>query len=563
MKNTILLFVVLLFASSCELINSEVDSTYNSDEITTIIYCTPDLKDLAAQWVDEFCSINPDIEIRLVIVSESSLDWAFFKSSNLCFVTGKYAAMLKDESVWEMVVGRDIVVPLINSKNPFLNEIYQQGISSEDIAQIFEKPESHKWGTLIKSEINSPVNYYMTNDESINLIIADFLKVNQNTIDGIKVESGEEMISSIQKDPLAIGFCKLMDAIDLRNQSMLENVILLPIDRNGNGKIDPMEKIYDDLNVFSRGVWIGKYPRALINNIYSVSQIKPTNETDLAFLKWVLTDGQEFVIPTEYSDLLFSERQSKIGTLYDNEIIEATAPNSEHAIPKWIIITMVSFVLSVVILKAAIQYRKHKKASVGAASAFSRLIFDEDSVLIPRGLYYDKTHTWAFMEKDGMVKIGLDDFLQHITGPLTRVKMKNSGDKIKKGQEVLSIIQNGKQLNIYAPISGTIKAQNSLLNTDSSIINSSPYTDGWVYLIEPTNWIREIQFLIMEKKYKEWLKSEFTRLKDFIAACVKPDNVKYSHMVLQDGGELRDGILAELRPEDWEDFQTNFIDPSN
>ena len=33
-------------------------------------------------------------------------------------------------------------------------------------------------------------------------------------------------------------------------------------------------------------------------------------------------------------------------------------------------------------------------------------------------------------------------------------------------------------------------------------------------------------------------------------------------MVLQDGGELRTGILAEFGPEVWEEFQTNFIDVS-
>ena len=46
---------------------------------------------------------------------------------------------------------------------------------------------------------------------------------------------------------------------------------LLPIDRNGNGLIDYNEKIYDDINDFSRGVWIGKYPKSLFSNIYSVA----------------------------------------------------------------------------------------------------------------------------------------------------------------------------------------------------------------------------------------------------------------------------------------------------
>ena len=53
---------------------------------------------------------------------------------------------------------------------------------------------------------------------------------------------------------------------------MVENIRLLPIDRNGNGLIDYNEKIYDDVNDFSRGVWIGKYPKALFSNIYTVAK---------------------------------------------------------------------------------------------------------------------------------------------------------------------------------------------------------------------------------------------------------------------------------------------------
>ena len=82
-------------------------------------------------------------------------------------------------------------------------------------------------------------------------------------------------------------------------------------------------------------------------------------------------------------------------------------------------------------------------------------------------------------------------------------------------------------------------------------------------MIEPTNWIREIQFLIMEKKYKEWLRSEFSRLKDFLAVSAKPKTVEFAPSVLQDGGEIKDGVLADFGPEVWEDFQTNFIDTSN
>jgi hypothetical protein len=129
--------------------------------------------------------------------------------------------------------------------------------------------------------------------------------------------------------------------------------------------------------------------------------------------------------------------------------------------------------------------------------------------------------------------------------------MKNEGESIKKGEQILSIIQNGKQLNLYAPVSGIIKEQNKALDKNTSIINSSPYTDGWIYKIEPTNWFRENQLLFMADKHKQHIKKEFSRLKDFLAVSLNSD-----------GGELRDGTLSNLGPEVWEDFQTNFIEPS-
>jgi glycine cleavage system H lipoate-binding protein len=187
---------------------------------------------------------------------------------------------------------------------------------------------------------------------------------------------------------------------------------------------------------------------------------------------------------------------------------------------------------------------------------------DENSILAPKGIYYDKSHTWTFLEKEGMVKFGIDDFIQHITGNITCVKMKEVGEKVKKGEKIVSIAKDGKRLNIYSPISGIIKEKNSLLILNSSLINTSTYTDGWVYTIEPKNWEREIQFLFMSDKYKEWIKQEFVRLKDFLTDTVQFNTNAYKHIILQDGGELKDNVLSDLEPRIWEDFQTNFIDNS-
>ena len=68
--------------------------------------------------------------------------------------------------------------------------------------------------------------------------------------------------------------------------------------------------------------------------------------------------------------------------------------------------------------------------------------------------------------------------------------------------------------------------------------------------------------MLMGEGYADWLRDEFTRLKEFITASIRKDNLVYAHVILQDGGELTDNVLADLGPEVWEDFQTRFIDTS-
>jgi glycine cleavage system H lipoate-binding protein/ABC-type phosphate transport system substrate-binding protein len=562
MKKIIILLISLLLINYSFVfgIESLLGSTPATGD-SIIVLSTPDLKNLTNKWASEFNGLYPEVKIKVMNFSDTKIVDNLIKGGNIAFVSNKYYSGFNSQSLWRVVVGRDVIVPVMNSKNPFVDEIYQHGISPEAFIRFFKNPNSKKWGTLLNNSQDKPVNYYWINDESIKTGLTDFLNVNQTMIGGIEVENGEKMISAIQTDPAAIGFCKMINVLDFKNQKIVENIKVLPIDRNGNGIIDYNEKIYDDLNVFTRGVWIGKYPKPLFSNIYSISTNQPTSEKEISFLKWILTDGQQFLYNNGYSDLLITERQTSVDKLYTTRIYPSVGKDDSN-LTKTGLLILAALIVTGLILDVIIRYIRRKKASVQYTISASQNFINENSLIVPKGLYFDKTHTWAFMEQDGVAKIGIDDFLQHITGPITKIKLKNNGDFVKKGEKIMSIIQNGKQLNLYSPISGSIKEHNKALETNSSEINSSPYNKGWIYMIEPTNWHRENQLLFMADKQKQFLKNEFSRLKDFLAVTFKTDTEKYANVILQDGGELRDGILSNLGPEVWEDFQTNFIDPS-
>jgi len=562
MKRTIILLISLFLVNYCNISGLASVTESNPSATDSIkVLTTADLYNLSAKWAEEYNLLYPASKIKVISVSDSKITDNLISEGNIGFVSDGYSIGLKSESLLKVVIGRDIIVPIINSNNPYLKEIYEKGISPETLVKFFNNPDSKLWGNLLKNKQNSPVRYYWINDESLIKGLSEFLKIDKKKINGIEVENGKEMISAIQNDPYAIGFCKMVNILDFKTQSIVENIKLLPLDRNENGIIDYNEKIYDDFNVFSRGVWIGKYPKALFSSIYSVSSDQPRNETEMAFLKWVVTDGQQFLYSNGYSDLMVTERQTTADK-FSNAKIYAGARTGDRSLLKTLLFIVAILIFTGLIVDALVRYLARKKTKVKISVSVSHSVLDENSLSVPEGLYFDKTHTWAFMEQNGIVKVGIDDFLQHITGTITRIRMKDQGEKVKKGEQILSVIQNGKQLNLYAPISGTIKEQNKILDTNSSLINSSPYNEGWIYKIEPTNWLRENQLLFMADKQKRFIKREFSRLKDFLAITLKEDTDNYTQIILQDGGELKDNMLSDLGPEVWEDFQSKFIDPS-
>ena len=227
-----------------------------------------------------------------------------------------------------------------------------------------------------------------------------------------------------------------------------------------------------------------------------------------------------------------------------------------------VVFIFIAFIVLSITIDALVRYGRSRRSKAPVFSSLVKNAFNEASVAAPKGLFYNKTHTWAFMEKSGRVKMGIDDFLMHITGPLTRVIMKKAGEQIRKGEPALTIIQKGKQLVINAPVSGTVKLQNTKLLDDIALLNNSPVQEGWIYEIEPLQWEKESQFLIMADKYKEWLKNEFSRLRDFLAYNRQTSNAEFVPVMLQDGGELQDELLSDFGPEVWEEFQIKFINSS-
>lgn len=181
---------------------------------------------------------------------------------------------------------------------------------------------------------------------------------------------------------------------------------------------------------------------------------------------------------------------------------------------------------------------------------------------IPRGLFYSKNHTWAYLEKSGNAKIGIDDFLVHLVGGFELNLVRIEGEMVHKGEVLAEINQEGKRLKLLAPVSGMIISSNLEVSEDAEIVKTDPYNEGWLYSIQPTNWKAETSGFYFAEDAVKWIGNELQRFKDFLNITLSK-NSETPMLVFQEGGELQMNPLEGLDPEVWNDFQNEFLDKTD
>ncbi len=104
---------------------------------------------------------------------------------------------------------------------------------------------------------------------------------------------------------------------------------------------------------------------------------------------------------------------------------------------------------------------------------------------VPENLKYTKSHEWVRVE-DGIATIGISDHAQSEMGDLVYVDLPNVGDDFEIEDEC-GVVESVKAASdIFCPIAGKVIESNDALSDAPELINSSPYGDGWLFKLEPT-----------------------------------------------------------------------------
>ncbi|GAA4040919.1 MULTISPECIES: glycine cleavage system protein GcvH [Arthrobacter] len=122
---------------------------------------------------------------------------------------------------------------------------------------------------------------------------------------------------------------------------------------------------------------------------------------------------------------------------------------------------------------------------------------------IPAELSYTAEHEWVSApDAEGVVRVGITDFAQDALGDVVYAQLPEPGTTVK-GNDVVGEVESTKSVSdIYAPVSGEIVSRNEALDTDSALINSDPYGEGWLFEVKLSE-ADAIETLLSASEYEQ------------------------------------------------------------
>jgi len=109
---------------------------------------------------------------------------------------------------------------------------------------------------------------------------------------------------------------------------------------------------------------------------------------------------------------------------------------------------------------------------------------------LPEDLKYTREHEWARREGNRII-VGITDYAQRELGDVVYVDLPPLGRTLSPG-ESFGVVESVKTVSdLYAPTGGKVVARNEELVQKPELVNSSPYGEGWMIVLElnrPEEW---------------------------------------------------------------------------
>jgi glycine cleavage system H protein len=120
---------------------------------------------------------------------------------------------------------------------------------------------------------------------------------------------------------------------------------------------------------------------------------------------------------------------------------------------------------------------------------------------LPEDLRYTSEHEWV-RRADDAVRVGITDFAQNALGSIVYVSLPQDGSRVEAGQVCGEVESTKSVSDLFAPVSGTVRARNPALDDSPELINSDPYGQGWMFEVVPDD-PGAVDGLLSAREYQE------------------------------------------------------------
>jgi glycine cleavage system H protein len=105
---------------------------------------------------------------------------------------------------------------------------------------------------------------------------------------------------------------------------------------------------------------------------------------------------------------------------------------------------------------------------------------------VPDDLLYTDSHEWIRREGD-KIRVGITDHAQAELTDVVYVELPKVGASYS-ARGTIAVVESVKAASdIYAPVKGTVLEVNKALESDPALINTDPYGEGWIYILQVEN----------------------------------------------------------------------------
>jgi len=114
---------------------------------------------------------------------------------------------------------------------------------------------------------------------------------------------------------------------------------------------------------------------------------------------------------------------------------------------------------------------------------------------------FTKEHEWI-EKSDQIIIVGITEFAQDQLGDIVSIELPQVSSSFKQNDVMIIIDSVKASSDIYCPVDGEIIEINEKLLEHPELINQSPYEEGWIVKIKPTN-PEQIDSLLSKDQYDE------------------------------------------------------------